>query len=138
MKKYEDLYFAKPGAFSQVKNEQDYASFYGIIDEKAGGIDVYVHEKIVQGFCCFLAWEKSTMNHHITDTEHEDYDGWQSLGWDTHIFDNMVDSCAMNKCPLSEAQDIALYGVVVAKSVNPKQTERYESLLSEWAETYLK
>lgn len=138
MSKYEALYHTKPDALKRVSESQSGEHFGCLIDEVSGGINLYIHNEIINEFCCFLVWEKPTINLHIKDVDHVDYDGWCSLGWDVDNFSDMIENTELNNGNISAYKDICLNGVIVGKLVNPDEKEKYETFLKEWSKKYLK
>ncbi len=138
MSTYKSLYYTYSNTLDEVSSMQDDHKFCGLYCDLSGGVDVFIHSSLINEFCCFLAWEKPTKNQHIKDTSHDDYEGWETLGWQVESCSDMEDYCEENNVSASDFEDITLSGVVVGKLMNTDKKEFYESLLSEWAGKYLR
>ncbi|WP_425263373.1 hypothetical protein [Vibrio owensii] len=113
---------------SDISNEK----YIGLINEEAGGIIAYYPESLAFAFASYLVWEMPVFGHHINSIEHEEWDGWQSRGWDIDQINSMLENLRLNgKCKNDVMMNpIKVNGFGIGYAVNDDFRKLQEEFLS--------
>lgn len=133
---YQNLYKVSKATISLSQRSLTDKDFIGLINEEEGGIQIYINSKVASEVACYMAWENRSMGFDISDVDHEDYEGWASLGWDLDI-NTMDENLKINKKTSDNMIDIVINGHVIAKGYDGNHIDIYKSILKEWFENHI-